>query len=187
MFSKTPFDAPDVALMQALKFSSKDLDANRDGLLTADQKRRIWRWQLGWSVLMWSIALFVAWLGQSGPSMWHIEAIRVLWVSLVVVLILVAFWLQQRVTRVLAAGKVVRAYGPMKRRMWKGERSDPAYYIRICEEEFEVSQNIYNFFCDGENYTLYYLPVIHYLLSVDHHPRPEEPRKPSTKRSGKGH
>ena len=39
-------NTPDDQLMRALNFSIKDLDANRDSLLTAGQVKRIKHWQL---------------------------------------------------------------------------------------------------------------------------------------------
>lgn len=187
--SKTTADSTAVALMRILKFSSKDLDANRDGVLTKGQKQRVWRWQLIRSILIWGVAL---WLASPLTQAQHVvgwsfseKAVLYGWAALILLIIVGAFWFQRKTFRVLASGKVDSSHGPMNRRISYGKTN--SYYIGTPEKSFDISYKVYTAFCDGEEYSLYYLPEIDYLLAAEHHPRAEvkDPVKPLTKRSGK--
>jgi hypothetical protein len=191
MISKTTFEATNSALMRELGFSHKDLDANRDGMLTDRQRRQVSRWQLWKSGTLWFLAVCLACPFTQIHHFPHwppmAKAGMLLWFGVVLVLVGNAFSFQRQTFRVLAAGQVMRTRGPIRRTAHFVPKGESYYAISTPGKELKVSEKIYGSFCEGKTYTLYYLPEIDYVLSAEFHPLPEPESAPISlsKRSGK--
>jgi hypothetical protein len=153
-------------LMRNLKFNSKDLDANRHGVLTTAQCRRLLWWQIQWMLSVSVIALlFIGWciLAYPLPPNQLLNT-PVVWVFLSIILAVVLWmiWFWQRTRRIVMRGKVAAHHGPA-----------------ICYRKKLIlsGTGISGPFVEGGIYTVHVLPGINYLLSIECHANPKQAGK----------
>jgi len=167
-----PDDPPNVRLMRTMKFGGKDLQANRDGFLTDNQRRSIQRGQM-WGAIFWWImavvfaspAIFIAtqqaWQNQFG-----------VWALIIASLACVtaAFWQQSKTRRVLKHNQTASVQGAVRRTMqlvYTGKVMIPMFQVIVGDKTFTVPKNVHDAFIEGDDYTLYYVPETNQLLSAE--------------------
>ena len=167
-------------LMKRLKFTLADLDTNKDGMLSFNQRRRLEQRQhqslFNHIVLAIGIAVFdVLWfsLPISLPSERFILQLPVGIISAVTLVVLAAHFraVTQPLTRDIIAGKVkvVSGYLQLKdNRQPDGEQQPlfPRYVAQVDDIQFRVSRQIYEQLPQGRFCTIYYLPNTCQILSM---------------------
>ena len=177
-------------LMRVLHFGLEDLETNRKGNLSLNQRRRLWRRQLRlvlWSISCTTITLFC--------FVYLITHFSVLWASptrafsggvtccifglVCTVFLIIRWW---RVYIDLRTGYIGRINGPIRLDIREQEkhRTDYArtnypvlrinHMLYINGFEFEISGRLYRYLDDQNsciNYVAYYLPHSHILVSLE--------------------
>lgn len=167
-----PKDPPDVRLRKTIKFMDKDLKANRSGVMTQEQRRRIQRGQVWGAVFWWFMALFFGlppvvmatrqdWQGE--PGVWLVGLFSLFFVA-------IAFWQQNQTKKILIENQVNSVSGFLSRRVdmvYTGKVFVPVHKITVDDKTFTVEQKVYDSFDEGEHYTLYYVAGTERLLSAE--------------------
>jgi hypothetical protein len=167
-----PQDPPDIRLMKAVKFIDKDLKANRSGVLTEEQRKRIQRGQVWGALFWWVTAIFLAfpvvfiatrqdW--QSEPGVWLLGLAAIGCVA-------AAFWQQSRTKNILLQNQVDSVSGFLSRRVdmvYTGKVFVPIHKLTVGDKTFTVDKKAYDAFEEGSHYTLYYVPQTEQVLSAE--------------------
>ena len=162
-----PDDIPTLA--EALEFEPDELDQNRAGRLSLAQQTRLQR-RAGCSLIVGALLA----LGFAGAGFWlvTIDAWTLAVGSFAVAGGLFALnRLGRGATQVeTSAGDVATITGEAELEF--NEYSTPngrmkEYVLRIGNEAFVVSREVFAAFEDGDHYTLYYLPAARVLLSAE--------------------
>lgn len=159
-------------LAQANRFSQDDLTANRNGILTAHQKRQA----IGQAILgitLFVMTLVAAWFGQRQifPLAGDSEAFLSLLVLGVILLLLLFIGGQMTVRNLLdlALGTIeqVEGTGRKEKRVSGGRSRTTQYFYVIGNHQFQVNARAYNALFEGVVYRAYFLPRTRKLLSIE--------------------
>ena len=168
-------------LMSLLQFTSADLDANRQGHLTSNQKRCLRRQCLTGRQMLHAVLLTLFVVAIIGGIVAEINAEDWI-VSLSLALLLlgtlgVVFgglglrawrevrreWLALRAD--LDAGSVASASGSVQMELIDGH--PPRCYLHVAGQRFEIPEKAAFVFDQHQPYTVYYAPRLGRLLSVE--------------------
>lgn len=144
-------------------YPESDLAYNRAGRLSPaqiDRQMRSWRTMRlilgGLSVLLFGVGIVFGISGDRGGLLGA-------WVFAIGVLgLLLMFWRGVRVSQ--REGAVSMARGRVVRETEVYDGSD-TYYLRIADLRLTMTEEDYEYFRDGDNYTVYYIPKTGYLVS----------------------
>ena len=169
-------------LMDVFQIGPKELDVNRDGLLTASQIKSLQRKNRRWLLPFVAILICVILGGISlsfNDGRWWESVIGRFFVLLPMGLILVAGFFSDRARRGWQEGQVASIRGVVTHRY-----EDSETILIDGERAFALGVKAAAF-CDGQTYTLYYVPYRTFffdhfnpVVAVEHHlasnPVPEE-------------
>ena len=152
---------------EALQFDTADLDANRAGLISSSQHRRLWRrdaWQLAGAAAsfvagtIFNVALLAGWMGTVHGRGAGLGA-GLMAIGVIIGYASITLWLDllsRRVTTAEGAADVEETRG----------RSGTQYHVRIAEARFDVPLQVYNEVGPGR-WKAYYLKRSNTLLSLE--------------------
>jgi hypothetical protein len=178
-------------LMNAIGFTADDLNVNRNGVLSEQQRAKIGRTQ-GWQrlggllmlviviVMLAAIFVYVFFFSDSGASLRASlqedpTSGLIVGVALVVIVAIIggSFLRAFARTRRLGTGEVKSVTGIVKRHSYT-ERVALAgeitgYQIKIGKMKFYVEEKVFSAFRDDGTYTIYYVenPPVHVILSAE--------------------
>jgi hypothetical protein len=175
-----PNDPPNVRLMKTMKFGGKDLTANRGGILTEAQRKKIQRGQMWGAVGWWFMAIFMAvpviFIAKEPDSQ-----IGVLFLTLFALMFVgLAFWQQSKTRKVLEQNQTAAVSGVVSRRVdmvYTGKVFIPVHKVIVDDKTFTVDSRVHDSFIEGEDYTLYYIPETDQLLSAELTYSPEKEKR----------
>lgn len=156
-----------LGIMKAMDFSDKDLDANRSGIISDSQRRKLRRGQIVDAFFFWFVA-FLATLPLIFPNRWFpaTDTNQLTMLGIIVLSVAMAFWQQHRTGRVLKANEVAYVTGAIKTSK-RRENNHKVYRAIVGEKKFKITQDVYDWLLEGSVYTLYYLPQSNALLSIE--------------------
>lgn len=161
MSKKPKYDPPE--MINPLYFTQSDLDANRAGTLSKNQRaklqykcRRTLR-HAGFTVLIGGTAVLL-----------FSSASGLLWIIVLASIVLSGTYIYQwwQAAGDLKDGTVTQVSGHVMLDVHPG-RYDTYYSVTVAGQRFNVSKEIFLAFKNGDPYTLYYTPISRTLLSVD--------------------
>jgi hypothetical protein len=152
-------------LMRAVGFSDKDLDANRMGVLSDNQRRRLRIDQIFGASGWWFIA-FICTLPFILPNNWHLDLPTLMFlIAAIIMSVGMAFWRQGQIGEVLKENKVAVRTGPIKKSR-RTENGRDVYRVAVGGQKFIITENAYNWLVEDRPYNLYYVRQTEHLLSV---------------------
>ena len=162
--------------MLALRFTEEDLEANRDGYLTKEQRSKLNRDRRSWKIFL-VLALAAA---PFGTIMAIVDGIRIhdtfssrvgiiglLWI--VVFGAIVYLWFKKKaLDRDLLKGDVVVVEGTVQTgRRFLRQRGSPPYFLNVEGISWNVDTYIVFGFANGDPYAIYYAPHSKTMLSAE--------------------
>lgn len=177
-------DPLDTTLSSALKFDQHDLNANREGRLTARQRNHVYVWQRPLLLALTVITVVIGVISAIaiiavllGVEISEVAVLLALGGEIVTVGLAFLIWsLRQRFRAMLQKPLVERVSGPvtiyvLRERQVEsvsgGHKARPGYYIRIDALEFAIRDEAIAAFEDGAPYTVYYVSNPFRLLSAE--------------------
>src|SRR5258708_38001186 len=175
------------SLMQAIKFTPEDLEANRNGTITEAQRAKLGKnagFTRGITLFMYGVfivmiigigAYFFVFsdtgqnLLKSSNGDTPIGPIVIGVLSAVVVIVFMSALRTLMRTNDMAKGKVSVTEGPAKLKTYPAGYWMRSYQAKIGKTNFHVQQPVFNAFVEGGSYRLFYIkiPPTNYMLSIE--------------------
>jgi hypothetical protein len=154
-------------LMKAMKFSEKDLAANRQGLLSNAQRNTL-RLRQWWGALGWWLLVGIGTLVLLSSGQWSTANSLNRLTCLVVILIGLgmAFWRQEKVSKILRHNRVAVVTGAIIK-THQFENSKALYQAFVGPKTFRINRMTYDCLQEGEEYHVYCLAEMDELLSIE--------------------
>ena len=153
-----------------MNFGGKDLDTNRDGILSDGQRARIQRWDGCFTSVWWLMILCLASLMYINTLHIHSGLVSFGLFGMAMSFVGVAFWLQGKTRRALARNRVASIEGQVfrhRREVSSGKSSTIIWEIAVKDKTFSVSKSVYDAFFVNPVYRLYYVPELNELVSAE--------------------
>lgn len=151
---------PYLLLLDALRFSADELELNRRGQLSKQQRSQLKR-RFVHSIRRWLLALIALFsAGRLLQMRWMI----VVFGSAAIVSVMVSIWLRWRED---LKGQVSQADGYLNIMPTMRFPFGTDYQLSVNDERFTVSQRIRAAFAPGRRYRVYYAPGSRTILSAE--------------------
>jgi hypothetical protein len=162
-----------VDLMQVLGFNEYDLEANRKGLLSNGQRRKI---QVeGYCAVLVLIAITTIGLAAGGLAIISGDRAQILGgfviiAGMVVLPSVIAWWMSRHYNHILEKCEVRIMRGMIRKNVNPGfnaNRSGFQFKIQMGSEEFPLSTEAFNAFVENREYYLYIAPHVKQILAAE--------------------
>ncbi len=175
------------SLMQAIKFTPEDLEANRNGTVTETQRAKLGKYAgfnrgitlvvyVVFIVMLIGIGAYFFVFSDTGKALMQSNSgglpmggiiIGVL-SAIAVILFLSALRTLMR-TNDMARGKVSVTEGTAKLKTYYAGYGMRSYQVKVGKTNFHVQANVFNAFVEGGSYRLFYIkiPPANMMLSIE--------------------
>jgi hypothetical protein len=166
-----------LGLMRAMRVSDKDLDANRRGILSDNQRCSL-RNQQFMTLLFWGFVALLGVLPLIFPGRWlpATDTNQLQLLGLAAFAIGMAFWGQYNTGQALNKNEAVQITKALKTSR-RTENVKTVCRAILGQKKFKIEQNVYDWLQEGTVYTFYYIAQTNALLSIELPLTEEEKRR----------